>query len=305
MTLAPIILFVYNRPIHTAACLRALSANELSDQSVLYIYADGSKAGATAAEQALVQQTRELIRSELWCKEVKVIENDENLGLAANIIQGVTKVVQAHGKVIVLEDDIVTSRGFLRYMNDALDLYERETEVGCIHAWNYHFENISDEPSTFFLKGADCWGWATWRRGWDLFEADGQKLMDQLKASNLTYSFDRNGLYPYTDMLQQQIDGKVNSWAIRWHASLFLLNKFCLQPLKPIVKNIGFDHSGVHCVAENIDQFPVDEIQLEKIPVVEAEWYFGAYKDYLAKSEKKIIRKRENIVSKLKRILTR
>ena len=122
-----------------------------------------------------------------------------------------SEVIKKHGKVIVLEDDILPSRGFIKYMNDALQIYNSDSEVGCIHAWNYNFDTIDNQQSTFFLRGADCWGWATWERAWLLFNKDANYLLSEIKKLNSTFEFDRRGTHNYTAMLQDQIEGKVNS----------------------------------------------------------------------------------------------
>jgi hypothetical protein len=162
--------------------------------------------------------------------------------------------------------------------------------VGCIHAWNYSFDKIETTDTTFFLKGADCWGWATWKRSWKLFNPDGTALLNAIEKSKLAYSFNRNGTHPFLQMLEAQISGKNNSWAIRWHASLFLNNKYCLHPVTPIVENIGLDNSGTHCGESTMKQHHVDFIDIKKIPVVESERFFKAFSLYeqteKAKAEK-------------------
>lgn len=275
--LAPIVLFVYNRPWHTEQTLNALMQNELADQSVLYIYADGPKDNATEDQLKKIQEVRQIIRAKKWCKEVHIMESDKNKGLADSIIDGVTEIIDKHEKIIVLEDDIVPSKGFLKYMNEALEYYMNDDRVGCIHGWNYDLDTTANPESTFFLRGADCWGWATWKRSWSLFNPDGTFFLNLLKDKKIQYEFNRRGSHKYVEMLQDQIDGKNNSWAIRWHASLFLAEKFCLQPASPIVKNIGLDDSGVHCTATDMVQNPVDFIAVNKINVVESEWFFKVY----------------------------
>ena len=178
-------------------------------------------------------------------KSVSVVLRPANLGLAKSIIGGVTELVERHGRVIVLEDDMVTSRYFLRYMNETLDLYEDQEEVASIHGYTYPLGQAM--PDTFFLRGADCWGWATWRRAWSLFEADGQKLLAEIRRRELSHAFDYEGAVGNTEMLQMQIEGRNNSWAIRWHASAFLAGKLTLYPGKSLVCNIGNDGSGEHC----------------------------------------------------------
>ena len=242
--LAPIVLFVYNRPEHTLRTLESLRTNKESKDSTLFIFCDGPNLNATNSQLKNIEATRKIIRSKLWCKKVEVIESAINKGLANSIINGVTKIVNDYGKVIVLEDDLVLSKYFLKYMNESLDLYQNEDTVISIHGYLYP---IKDQlPETFFLKGADCWGWATWKRGWDLFEPDGKKLLKEIQDKKLQYEFDYNGSYPNVKMLEKQIAGKNDSWAIRWYASAFIQNKLTLYPGKSLVKNIGAEGSGTH-----------------------------------------------------------
>ena len=124
MKLAPIILFVYNRPWHTEQTLRALMANELAVESELYIYADGPKPNATDEQLQKIREVRQLIRQEQWCGKVHVVESEKNKGLANSVINGVSEIVNKYGRIIVLEDDLKTSPTFLTYMNQALEYYE-------------------------------------------------------------------------------------------------------------------------------------------------------------------------------------
>ncbi len=239
---APVALFAYNRLQHLQKTIDALKANSEAPTSLLYIFSDGAK---NTADEKAVNEVRQYIQKVDGFAKVCVIELDKNYGLAKSIINGVSKVCQEHGRAIVLEDDILVSRYFLKYMNDGLALYEHDERVISIHGHQYPItENL---PETFFLRGADCWGWATWQRGWDLFEPDGARLLQELMARKLTHSFDFDGAYPHTKMLKDQINGKNNSWAIRWHASAFLRDKLTLYPGRSLVHNIGLDGSGTHC----------------------------------------------------------
>ena len=289
--LAPIVLFVYNRPWHTLQTLNALMQNELANESVLYIFADGPKENATEEELKKTKKVRDVIRTKKWCKEIHIIESENNKGLSDSIIKGVTEIVNRYGKVIVLEDDILSSEGFLKYMNDALNLYSDNESVGCIHAWNYDLDTKDYAESTFFLKGGDCWGWATWKRSWDVFESNGALLMQSFTSKQSQYEFDRRGTHRYTDMLEAQINGTNDSWAIRWHASLYLSNNYCLQPTRAIVKNIGLDNSGIHCGELNMVQNPVEYIKLNKIKVVESEWFYKAFVVSTKEIKKEIVSK--------------
>ena len=135
--LAPIIVFCYNRPDHLEQTLESLSCNELADQSILYIYCDGPKSDASDEMRQKIADVRLVARKRQWCKEVHVVEREENVGLMNNIVGAVTEIVNQYGRVIVLEDDMLTSPGTLRYFNDALELYKDEDKV--MHIVSYMF----------------------------------------------------------------------------------------------------------------------------------------------------------------------
>ena len=163
----------------------------------------------------------------------------------------------------MLEDDLLTSPYFLDFMNEGLSIYEEDEKVISIHGYVYP---ISEKlPETFFLRGADCWGWATWKRGWDLFEPDGGLLLNKLEESKQTEEFDFNRSYPYTQMLKDQINGKTNSWAVRWYASAFLQNKYTLYPGKSLVSNIGGDGSGTNT---GLNQFIFKPLRCKSDPII-------------------------------------
>ena len=239
---APICLFVYNRPEHTRRTVDALRSNIFADESDLIIFADGPKSDEQAAK---VSEVRQYIKGIKGFKSVSINEHETNLGLANSVINGVSLVVNKFGRIIVLEDDLLTSPYFLSYMNDALDLYETVEKVVSVHGYVYPVNEHL--PETFLLPGADCWGWATWSRGWDCFNSDGQFLRDELRRRELEHVFDYNGSYPFVEMLEGQVNGENDSWAIRWYASAFLLEKLTLYPGRSLVENIGNDSSGTHC----------------------------------------------------------
>ena len=239
----PTALFVYNRLVHTRHTLEALQKNLGAHESTLYIFSDGPKSDADAEA---VAEVRNYVKNVSGFADVIIVERERNLGLASSLTSGIDAVLGEHESIIVLEDDLVTSPYFLQFMGDALKCYEHEEQVVAIHG--YTFPLGIPLPETFFMRNTGCWGWGTWRRGWALFETDGNKLLNQLRKLQLSASFDMNGAYPYTRMLEDQVNGKIDSWAVRWHAATFLKNKLTLYPGVSLVKNIGHDGSGEHCV---------------------------------------------------------
>lgn len=263
MSLAPLLLFVYNRPYHTRKTIEALLENESASETDLIIYSDAS----IDPFNNKVLETRNYIKSVIGFRSIVIIERSKNWGLSRNIIDGVTSVINQYGKVIVLEDDLVVSPFFLKYMNEALDFYEKEEQIVCIHGYVYPVKRKL--PETFFIKGADCWGWATWKRGWDLFCLDGKFLLDEINRCNMKGEFDFEGSYPYYKMLKRQVEGSNDSWAIRWYASAFLNNKLTLYPGSSLVTQIGMDGSGTHCGANSIYDVQLlnRPINISKIPI--------------------------------------
>ena len=240
--LSPIVLFAFNRPDHLRATVEALKQNLLAKDSDLVLYLDGPKSDLLDSKVLKVCEYAHQIDG---FKSIQIIERETNLGLANSVINGVSEVVSKYEKVIVLEDDMVTSPYFLSYMNDSLEHFNDDERVISIHGYVYP---VKDKlPESFFLRGADCWGWATWKRGWEQFNPDGQYLLQQLAERDLVNAFNFNGSYSFSKMLEEQVKGSNDSWAVRWYASAFLAGKLTLYPGRSLVHNIGNDSSGVHC----------------------------------------------------------
>lgn len=238
---APIILFVYNRPWHTGQTLNALAKNVQAKESDLFIFSDGLKENANVDDIENHKKIHEIIDSFHGCKSTKVFKSNQNKGLANSIIEGVTQVVNEYGKVIVLEDDIVTSPYFLDYMNQGLDLYEDNQNVYSINGYMFPAFDPKEAFSTFLCPWAtSSWGWATWKKKWDVFQNNLEYKKIICTNPHLAARFNLAD-YDYCSMLNNQ-----NSWAIKWYYSVFLKNGIGLWPTKTLVYNIGFDNSGVH-----------------------------------------------------------
>jgi GR25 family glycosyltransferase involved in LPS biosynthesis len=295
MQVAPIALFVYNRLEHTRQTVVALQNNAFAEQSDLIIFSDASK---SEIQDDSVRKVRDYIHQINGFKSVTIVERSDNFGLAKSIINGVTSVVNDYGRVIVLEDDMVTSHNFLQFMNDGLNVYEKTEAVASIHGYVYP---IDDLPETFFLKGADCWGWATWKDRWSMFEPNGTKLLSELKRKGDSRRFDFNGAYLYSQMLEDQIAGKNNSWAVRWHASTFLKNKYTLYPGKSLVLNIGNDGSGTHCGETSVfsSELCNEVINVVPINVEDSQKALHAIENYFRKQKRGFLVRLMQLVAKI------
>jgi len=247
-TLAPLVLFVYNRPWHTRQTIQALQKNELAKESELYIYSDAPK-DENAVEK--VNEVRKYIKTINGFKKITILERDKNWGLANSIIDGVTKIVNEHGKIIVLEDDLVTSPYFLNFMNNALDVYKDEKKVWHISGWNYPI-NTNGLDDVFFWRLMNCWGWATWADRWRYYEKNVEKTINSFNKKDIRL-FNLDGVENFFGQVTANNEGKINTWAIFWYATIFKHDGLCLNPTQSFVENIGQDGSGMHC--EKSDTF--------------------------------------------------
>lgn len=261
MNYAPIILFTYCRPDHVKRTVEALLRNPEAADSDLYIYSDAPQ---NSAAESGVHETRSYIRTIDGFKSKTIVEREVNYGLAKNLIDGITTVVNKHGSIIVVEDDIVTSPFFLGYMNDALDKYKGNNKVGSIHG--YAMMLNGNLPEVFLTPWVGCWGWATWKNRWEYFNPNGKELFDKI-ASSRPYikKFDFDYSSGFTKMLHRQVNGEINSWAIRWSASNLVQGRYSLQPSKSLVQQIGMD-GGIGATHSN--KTNIYDVELISKPII-------------------------------------
>ena len=249
-------------------CWHSLVQNPEAKSTDLIVFSDGWKENS---DKSSVEKVRNEIKKITGFRSVQTIARKKNLGLARSIVTGVTKICNEYGKIIVVEDDLEVSPFFLKYMNDGLKKYRNEPQVASIHGYIYPVAGRL--PETFFIRGADCWGWATWARAWRLFETNAEKLLTKIKQKKLGNEFDFGGNYPFLRLLEDaEQKGDGGSWAVRWYASCFVSGKLTLYPGKSLVINQGLDSSGTHCSSSKglrpvLTQCPVI---VKKIPCKES-----------------------------------
>jgi len=246
---APIAFFAYKRPEQTFRSLVSLANNSGAAESELFIYCDGPKA---SHDEVAVRQTRQVARDRQWCRQVHIIEQATNRGLARSVIDGVTRLVEEFGRVIVLEDDLLVARGFLDYVNRALGQYESVEHVLQISGHMFHIHDRSSEHDAFFMPMVTSWGWATWKRAWRLFDPRATGYAALKHDEDLRDKFDLNGSYPYSAMLLAQMAGEIDSWAIRWWWSVFRNHGLSLYPKTSLIRNIGFQTGATNTKGPDI-----------------------------------------------------
>jgi precorrin-6B methylase 2 len=269
MDLAPIVYFAYNRALHARTSLEAIKNNYLADSSSLYIYADGPKEDASEEELNKIKETRKVFREQKWCKEVFINELGINKGCTNSITDGITEMFTKFEKLIIIEDDVQTSKGFLKFMNEALNLYEKDERV--MHISGFFPSSKVKLPDTFFTVQAQIWGWATWKRAWKLNNTNTQDLIEKLYNSDRIDEFNLGGHFYGFESIRT---GTQVYWDPKWYASVFLANGLALTPKMSLVRNIGHDGSGINCgesnnfnisaIAEEIKVYPVKIIENKK-----------------------------------------
>lgn len=267
---APVVLFVYNRPEHTARTVEALKKNVGAEYTELYVYCDYAK---NEAAMEKMQQTRDYVRSITGFDAVHIIERTENYGLAKSVITGVTEVIRRHGKVIVMEDDLITSKYFLEYMNVALEKYEFVKNVFSITGYS-HFPNGHETlPESYFIKVFSSWSWATWSDRWATFDEQAVGWEETKTNPEVARAFDYENSFDNCLMLKNQMeDHIINSWAIRAYWTMFKQDGVTLFTNKRLCENIGNDGSGVHCGADNgYVMTELEEVRITQFPNVTAE----------------------------------
>ncbi len=245
MNLAPIILFAYNRPDHSKKTIDALNLNKLASESSLFIFSDGNKNGT---DKNAVDEVRNYISEISGFKEIKIILRDRNLGLADSVISGVTEVIEKYGKAIVLEDDIVTSKYFLKFMNEALDFYKDEQKIYSISGYNFPVKIPQSYKNKVYVSPRpSSWGWATWKDRWEKAIWNPETVLDIKNLNQLNNIVDKVGK-DIAPMILKSIEGRTNSWAVKWVFTNIKYSGLTIFPIESYVKNIGADATGTNFI---------------------------------------------------------
>lgn len=256
MKLAPIALFVYNRPEHTRQTIDALMKNKLAEKSELFIFSDAPR---NQDEISKVMEVRKYLRTIQGFKRVSIVEAEVNLGLANSIIAGVSNVLNKYEKIIVMEDDLVSSVNYLIFMNKALDVYEINKSIWAISGYNVPIiipDNYKQE--VYLSLRASSWGWATWNDRWDKCDWEIQDFNNLLNSRKKQILFNKGG-HDLFHMLKSQMAGEIDSWAIRWTYNQFKNNCYSIYPVVSKIQNIGTDGSGIHCGVTSINKTILDD----------------------------------------------
>jgi len=244
MTFAPIAFFVYNRPEHTSASTSSLLTNEEAKDSDLFIFSDGPK---SENDIPLVSEVRKFIKTIKGFKSINILEREKNIGLANSIISGISEVLNKYDKIIVLEDDLITSPYFLNYINQALDFYGKFPYVFAVSGFAPPIKiNFIYDFYTYLIPTRSAsWGWGTWKDRWKIIDWNIDDFDSFINNPLLQKKFNLVG-NDMTKMLMKQMKGEIDSWSIRFDYNVFKHNGYCIYPIKSFILNKGMDGSGTH-----------------------------------------------------------
>ncbi len=246
--IAPIALFAYNRPDHIRKVLEELQKNQLAKQSELFVFSDGPK---NASNMEKVTEVRQYLKAVNGFAQVNIVEQVQNLGLANSIISGVSDILDRFDKVIVIEDDLITSPSFLTFMNKALNIYQDNPKISSVSGYSLPLSIPPDYLERVYLTYRhSSWGWGTWRRVWRGIDWDVKDYNHFRNDRRARREFNVAGP-DMSSMLDMQMAGAMDSWSIRFDYSCFKLGLLSVAPVGNLVINIGFDGTGVHCGTEN------------------------------------------------------
>lgn len=254
---APVILFVYKRLDKAMACLNALNKNIGCEETNLIIFSDGAK-NIEDIEQ--VDEVRKFIKefqqSTGKFRKIEIYESEKNKGLANSIIDGVTAIIKEYGKVIVVEDDLITAKSFLKYMNDALNFYEKNMKIGSISGYTVPIKSLQHYGKDIYItRKGECWGWGTWKNRWLEVDWSVGTFEEYINNSKMRNEFGHIG-YGLDTMLCEYMNGTLDVWAVRWCYHLFRMGQWTVYPRRSQTMNVGVDGSGEHC--SPTDKYSVD-----------------------------------------------
>ena len=253
-SLAPICLFTYNRLAETELTVKALKNNYLAEYSDLIIFSDSAK---SEAQIQSVLEIRQFIRKITGFKTVKIIESKVNKGLANSIISGVNQIIKEYGKIIVLEDDLETHPNFLNFMNNSLEFYSNDKNIQSINGFSPHIKK--SDKSVYFQQRPFPWGWATWNNRWSPNIFDKKELIEITLTNPKCLNLFKNKCGDDADqMFLNSLNGKNDSWYIRWAFNHFMTNRYSVYPNKSLVNNIGYNENGTHCSSINSYKFTME-----------------------------------------------
>jgi hypothetical protein len=278
--IAPVCLFTFNRLDTVRETVEALKKNRLADKTKLYVFSDGAR---NEEEQQRILEVRKYIHTIEGFQTIEIFTQEKNRGLANSIIHGVNEVISQYGSVIVLEDDIKTSPNFLMYINHALEHFKTMDKVFSVTGYNPNLMKLAlDYPyDAYFSKRFSSWGWATWENRWEKVDWEVKDYEKFRHDSNAVRKFSEGGS-DIPKMLKKQMEGKINSWAIRCCYHQYKHQLLTSYASTSKILNIGFGNNSTHTRTKNTNAGSLDDSEKTTFNfpnhVIEDEYIFNRFR---------------------------
>ena len=290
-----VVVLAFNRPDHVKRLMGTLEQNAEFPELPILAFVDGPR---NEHDQWLIEEVVNVLTTAR--PDALVIQQTSNLGVAKSVTGAVTAALDSYDRVIVVEDDLEVSPYFLRFMTEGLETYEKDPRVISIHGYTIPMKNIP--TSTYFLRGSDCWGWATWRRAWKHYRNDAGQMIRELRDNDPKNGFTFSRSSNHLELLQLADAGEIDSWAIRWHAATYLWGGLTLHPSRTLVRNGGMDGSGRHSGSTEIydSELADGPIRVEEGPAEPCALAYREYKKfYRRRSRSKRVRKAKTVLDQI------
>lgn len=246
--LAPIVLFVYNRPEHTQRTVEGLLSNPEARESELFIFADAPKVTASEKDKVNVAKVRRYIHTIQGFKKIHIEEADTNKGLAKSTIEGCSKILNIYGNIIMFEDDDVPTPYFLAYANNCLERFKYDDNIWCISGYvDPDILPPDDGADVFLVNRPSSWGFATWKRCWDKVIWDIPTLKGLFAHKGVYEGYDKWCGQDSSVIMRGLFNERNNSWSTRYNFAAYLNKSLTILPNKSLIDNIGCDGTGTNC----------------------------------------------------------
>ena len=288
---APVAVFVYNRPEHAEKALNALGKAMGASNTDVYVFSDGAKG---EKDREAVRETRNVlnkVKQNCCFHSFHVTERTQNMGLAVSVITGVSEIINRYGSIIVVEDDLIVQEGLLNFLNEALEYYKQDRRIWSVSGYTIELDVLKRYPKdVYFGYRGSSYAWATWKSRWRMCDWD-MRSYKWFRYNPFQRALFNRGGAGMSGMLDAQMMGSLDSWAIRWYYSQFKKNMYTVFASKSLVECIGYDGSGTHCGKVDFEMeqtlwnkregFQFEPFALDKIILKEFYKYFSG-KSFLA-----------------------
>lgn len=246
---SPILFLVFNRPKQTKEVFHLIRQMK---PPKLYLAADGPRKNRES-DAKLCQEVRDIVSQVDWNCDVQKLFREENLGCGEAVFHAISWFFQNEEAGIIIEDDCLVDPSFFIFCDEILEKYKNDTRVMSISATNYKQDLCRTKYSYSFSRYSLMWGWATWRRAWQLHDRF-MPLWPELRETKWLFEFGRRRRsfeYEWRHIFDLSHAQKIDTWDYHWIFTCWLNGGLTVVPEVNMVKNLGFSDDAAHTTDEN------------------------------------------------------